>query len=225
MTPDVGARLKLADGRELAPGDPVVSYVARNLEPYRGFHMFLRALPEIQRRNPRAIAVIAGGDGVSYGRRPAKTKSWREELLAEMGGQLDLARVVFTGRIPYAAYRALLRVSAVHVYLTYPFVLSWSMLEAMSCGCLVAASATPPVLEVLRHGENGLTFDFFDTGALAARVTDALTRPGDYAPLREQARRTIVDGYGIERGVAAYAALLGASQPVEPVAEAPVEGA
>jgi len=224
MTPADDARLKLADGRELAPGDPVVSYVARNLEPYRGFHVFMRALPEIQRRNPRAIAIIAGGDGVSYGRRPANAKNWREKLLAEMGGQLDLSRVVFTGRIPYAAYRALLRVSAVHVYLTYPFVLSWSMLEAMSCGCLVAASATPPVLEVLRHNENGLTFDFFDTGALAARVTDALTRPGDYASLREQARRTIVEGYGIERGVAAYAALLGASQPVAPMAQAPVKG-
>ncbi|OIN98950.1 MAG: hypothetical protein AUJ49_12185 [Desulfovibrionaceae bacterium CG1_02_65_16] len=215
LTPDAQTRLKLSTGLELAPGDPVVSFVARNLEPYRGFHVFMRALPEIQRRNPQAIAVIAGGDGVSYGAKPRDAKNWREKLLAEVGPRLDLSRVVFTGRIPYAAYRALLRVSAAHVYLTYPFVLSWSMLEAMSCGCLVAASATPPVLEMLEHEKNGLTFNFFDTDALAARVTDALTRPGDYAALRAAARKTVVDGYGVARGVTAYAALLNASPSVE----------
>jgi hypothetical protein len=211
MAPDENASLTLPGGRTLRPGDPVVTYVARNLEPYRGFHVFLRALPEIQRRNPEALTVIAGGDGVSYGRKPEGAPNWREKLLAEVGPRLDLSRVVFTGVLPYAAYRALLRASAAHVYLTYPFVLSWSLLEAMSCGCLVAASATPPVLEVLEHGRNGLTFDFFDTGALADRVTDALQRPGDFAPLRAAARQTVLDGYGIERGVAAYAGLLGLS--------------
>lgn len=208
MAPDPLARYTLPDGRELKPGDPVVTYVARNLEPYRGFHRLMRALPEIQKRCPEAVAVIAGGDGVSYGRAPKDAANWRELLLAEAGPQLDLSRVVFTGQIPYQDYRLLLQVSAAHVYLTFPFVLSWSMLEAMSCGCLVLGSATPPVEEVLRHGENGLLFDFFDASALAGRVEGALTRPGDFAALRQQARQDIVANYDIAAGVARYMALL-----------------
>jgi glycosyltransferase involved in cell wall biosynthesis len=208
MAQNPAARYTLPDGRELAPGDPVVTFVARNLEPYRGFHRFMRTLPEIQRRCPEAIAVVVGGDGVSYGRAPKDAANWRELLLAEVGPQLDLSRVVFTGQIPYQNYRSLLQVSAAHVYLTYPFVLSWSMLEAMSCGCLVLGSATPPVQEVLRHGQNGLLFDFFDTEALAQQVQDALTRPGDFAALRQQARQDVVAGYGIEAGIARYMALL-----------------
>lgn len=211
MTPDENAVFTLPDGRELRRGDKVVSFVARHLEPYRGFHMLMRALPEIQRKNPDAVTVVVGGDSVSYGRRPKDAANWREKLLAEVGERLDLSRVIFTGQVPYVAYRSLLQVSGVHLYLTYPFVLSWSMLEAMSCGCLVAGSDTPPVQEVLEHGKNGLLFDFFDTDALADRVTDALARPEEFAPLRAAARKTVVDGYGIERGIQQYMALLGAS--------------
>ncbi len=212
MAPDPADRFTLADGRVLKPGDPVLTYVARHLEPYRGFHVFLRALPEIQRRNPDAITVIVGGDGVSYGRKPKDAPNWREKLLAEVGARLDLSRVIFTGQLPYAAYRSLLRISAAHAYLTYPFVLSWSALEAMACGCLMVASNTPPVAEVMRHGENALLFDFFDQDGLAARVTDALSRPQDFAALRENARQTVVQDYGIERGIARYMALLNGSQ-------------
>ncbi|MBI5519049.1 MAG: glycosyltransferase [Desulfovibrio sp.] len=213
MCPDAADRFVLADGRVLSPGDKVLTYVARHLEPYRGFHVFMRALPEIQRRNPDAITVIVGGDGVSYGRKPKDAPNWRTKLLAEVGDRLDMTRVVFTGQLPYAAYRSLLRVSAAHVYLTYPFVLSWSALEAMACGCLLVASNTPPVAEVMRHGENALLFDFFDLEGLAGLATQALSRPRDFAPLREKARRTVEAGYGIERGIARYMALLGASQP------------
>ncbi|MHC1699958.1 MAG: glycosyltransferase family 4 protein [Humidesulfovibrio sp.] len=208
MAPDPEARHTLPDGRVLRPGDPVVTFVARNLEPYRGFHKLMRALPEIQRRYPQAVTVIVGGDGVSYGRAPKNAANWRELLLAEVGPRLDLSRLVFTGQIPHRDYRTLLQVSAAHVYLTYPFVLSWSMLEAMSCGCLVLGSATPPVQEVLRHGENGLLFDFFDTEALAALVENALTRPGDFAALRQQARQDISANYDIAKGIARYMALL-----------------
>ncbi|OGR34412.1 MAG: glycosyl transferase family 1 [Desulfovibrionales bacterium GWA2_65_9] len=208
MAPDPLARYALPDGRALKPGDPVLTYVARHLEPYRGFHRLMLALPEIQQRCPEAVAVIVGGDSVSYGRAPKDAANWREKLLAEVGPRLDLSRVVFTGQIPYRDYRSLLQVSAAHVYLTYPFVLSWSMLEAMSCGCLVLGSTTPPVMEVLRHGENGLAFDFFDAPALATLVHAALTRPGDYASLRQQARQDIVAGYDINAGVARYMALL-----------------
>lgn len=212
MAPDATDRFTLPDGRVLTPGDPVLTFVARHLEPYRGFHVFMRALPEIQRRNPQALTVIVGGDGVSYGRKPQDAPNWREKLLAEVGGRLDLSRVVFTGQLPYAAYRSLLRVSAAHVYLTYPFVLSWSALEAMACGCLMVASNTPPVAEVMRQGENALLFDFFDLDGLAARVTEALTRPQEHLHLRENARSTVVQGYGIERGIAGYMALLNGSQ-------------
>lgn len=213
MAPDKNASFTLAGGRVLKPGDRVLTFVARHLEPYRGFHVLMRALPEIQRRNPDAVTVIVGGDNVSYGRKPEGAASWREKLLAEVGERLDLSRVFFTGQLPYAAYRALLQVSAAHVYLTYPFVLSWSALEAMSCGCLLVASNTPPVAEVMTHGHNALLFDFFDQEALAARVTDALSRPQDSAHLRQAARQTVVQGYDQERGTAQYMALLGASQP------------
>ena len=208
MVPDASARYSLPDGRVLCHGDPVVTYVARNLEPYRGFHVFLRTLPEIQRRCPEAVTVIVGGDGVSYGQPPRDAPNWREKLLAEVGPQLDLSRVVFTGKIPYSDYRSLLQVSAAHVYLTYPFVLSWSALEAMSCGCLVLASDTPPVQEVIRHDESGRLFDFFDASALAALVQDALARPEEFAQLRAAARQHIVSGYDIADGVARYMALL-----------------
>jgi len=208
MAPDPLARYTLPDGRELKPGDPVITFVARHLEPYRGFHRLMLALPEIQQRCPKAVAVICGGDSVSYGRAPKDAANWREKLLSEVGPQLDLSRVVFTGQIPYRDFRSLLQVSAAHVYLTYPFVLSWSMLEAMSCGCLLLGSATPPVLEVLRHGENGLTFDFFDAAGLATLVESVLARPGDFAHLRQQARADIVANYDIQHGIARYMKLL-----------------
>ncbi len=208
LRPDNAARFTLADGRVLKPGDPVLTFVARNLEPYRGFHRFMRVLPEIQRRCPEAVAIICGGDGVSYGRPPEGAANWREKLLAEVGPQLDLARVVFTGQIPHKDYLTLLQVSSVHVYLTYPFVLSWSVLEAMSCGCLVLGSATPPVQEVLRQGENGLLFDFFDAETLALLVQGALARPDDFVSLRQQARHDIISGYDIKEGIAQYMALL-----------------
>src|SRR5262249_48535318 len=128
-------------------GDPVVTYVARNLEPYRGFHVFMRALQRIQRRHLRCHALIVGGDDVSYGRKPSDAAHWRERMLREV--KLDAARTHFLGRVPYEHYLRVLQVSAAHVYLTYPFVLSWSMLEAMACGALLIGSDTAPVREVI----------------------------------------------------------------------------
>src|SRR6185312_4325157 len=143
------------DNRELRVGDEVVTYVARNLEPYRGFRTFMRSLPAILSRHPKAHVVIIGGDEVSYGMRLPDGKTYREEILNELGDSLDLSRVHFLGRVPYPTFLTVLQISRVHVYLTYPFVLSWSMLEALSAGCLVVGSRTPPVEEVLRHRENG----------------------------------------------------------------------
>ena len=131
IKPDRDAELLLPGGRTLTRADEVVTYAARNLEPYRGFHTVMRALPEILRRRPRAQVVLVGGNEVSYGQPPAGGGSWRQKLEAEVGKELDPARVHFTGRVPYARFLNLLQVSSAHIYLTYPFVLSWSMLEAM----------------------------------------------------------------------------------------------
>jgi glycosyltransferase involved in cell wall biosynthesis len=196
-----------ADARFAIPGtgltlsreDEVVTYVARNLEPYRGFHVFMRTIPEIQKRRPRAQVVIAGGDEVSYSPRLPEGDTWRARMLREMRGKIDLSRVHFTGRIAYRDYVSLLQVSSAHVYLTYPFVLSWSLLEAMSAGCPVVASRTPPVEEVIVHGRNGLLADFFSPGDIAARVDELLRRPDDARGLRDAARHTAAERYDLKR--------------------------
>jgi glycosyltransferase involved in cell wall biosynthesis len=177
--------------------EEIVTYVARNLEPYRGFHLFMRAIPEIQKRRPKARIVIVGGDEVSYSAKLPEGETYRARLLRELDGKIDLSRVQFTGRIPYGQYLDLLRRSSAHVYLTYPFVLSWSLLEAMAAGCLVVGSRTPPVEEVISDGENGLLVDFFSPGAIAAKVDDALS--GEFQALRHNARQTIVDRYDLRR--------------------------
>jgi glycosyltransferase involved in cell wall biosynthesis len=177
--------------------EELITYVARNLEPYRGFHVFMRAIPEIQKRRPNARIVIVGGDDVSYSPRLPPGQTYRQRLLREIDGKADLSRVHFTGRIPYAEYLALLRRSSVHVYLTYPFVLSWSLLEAMSAGCLVVGSRTPPVEEVIRDGENGLLTDFFSTEQLALRIDEALSN--DLTHLRHAARKTVVERFDLKR--------------------------
>jgi glycosyltransferase involved in cell wall biosynthesis len=107
--------------------------------------------------------------------------------------------VHFLGMLDHRSYLNLLQISSVHVYLTYPFVLSWSLIEAMSCGCLIVGSATPPVLEVMRDGENGLTVDFFDHQRLAARVEAALESPREMQVLRRGARETALARYDLRR--------------------------
>ncbi|KAA5606153.1 glycosyltransferase [Roseospira marina] len=193
MTPDPTATVTLGDGMTLRAQDEVITYVARNLEPYRGFHIVMRALPAILEARPAARVVIVGGDDVSYGQAPGDGRTWRETLLSEV--PLPADRVIFTGQVPYDTFRRILQVSSVHVYLTYPFVLSWSMLEAMSCGCLVVGSDTPPVREVVTHGETGLLTSFHDPDALAAMVIDALARSAQLTPVRAAARHTIIDRY------------------------------
>lgn len=197
--PDADASFTLADGRRLTRNDKVITYAVRNLEPYRGFHSFMRALPAIQRRQPEAEIVIVGGDEVSYGARPEDEKfaNWREAMQDQV--TYDPARVHFTGRLPYDRYLSVLQISSAHVYLTYPFVLSWSCLEAMACEALVIGSATPPVEEVIEDGENGLLTDFFNPEALAEKIDRVLRDPADYAAMRRAARQTIVDRYALDR--------------------------
>ena len=196
VRPDANAWIQV-NGQRLRHGDEVVTYVARNLEPYRGFHTFIRSLPALQARRPNARVVIVGGDEVSYGKRPPEGQSYRQIYCAEVRDQVDWSRVFFVGKVPYADYVRLLQISAAHVYLSYPFVLSWSMLEAMAAGCLVVASNTAPVLDVIRDGENGRLVDFFDPEALAERVADGLARPDEFRGLREAARAAVHDQYDL----------------------------
>lgn len=194
--PDAQAQWSIG-GHGLRHGDPIVTYVARNLEPYRGFHVFMRSLPLLQQQCPQALVLVVGGDEVSYGQRLPPGQSYRQRLMAELEGRVDWSRVVFTGRLPYADYLKVLQLSAVHAYLSYPFVLSWSLLEAMACGCCIVGSATPPVIEVIEDGVNGRLVDFFDPEALARALADALRRPEPARALREAARRTVCERYDL----------------------------
>jgi len=201
LGPDPKAFLRFPNGKELRAGDPVVTYVARNLEPYRGFHCFMRALPELLKAHPDCQVLVVGGDEVSYGDRPADAPNWREKMLREC--PVDPERVHFLGKVSYDMYRHILQVSAVHVYLTYPFVLSWSALEAMASGCLLVTSDTAPVREVVRHNKNGWLLNFFDSKALVEYVLRALSNPPQAAILRANARQS-AQAYSTEKGIAGY---------------------
>ena len=196
------------------PDRPVLTYVARNLEPYRGFHVFMRALERIQRSDPRCHALIVGGDEVSYGQRPpenggnksATASNWREHMLTQV--KLDPTRTHFMGRLPREQYLRVLQVSSAHVYLTYPFVLSWSLLEAMACGTPIVASDTAPVREVMRDNENGRLVDFFDANAIANAAIQTMHSETANVSWRMQAMADAQD-YGMSLGVQGYDGLLG----------------
>lgn len=202
--------LRLPNGQTLTKSDKVVTYVARNLEPYRGFHIFMRAVAEICERMPDVHIVIVGGDCVSYGNRLAKGDSYRKRALEEV--KINSERVHFLGKIPYRQYLQVLSISLAHVYLTVPFVLSWSMLEAMSLGCLVIGSDTPPVREVIRNGENGLLVDFFSPDAIVDAIAKVMDSSDGFQSLRQAARRTIVDNYRLELGIIGYRKIIEATQ-------------
>ncbi|MES2298105.1 MAG: glycosyltransferase family 4 protein [Pseudomonadota bacterium] len=190
VAPDPAATLTLDDGTVLTRADEVITFVNRNLEPYRGYHIFMRALPALLARRPHAQVLIVGTDDVSYGSRPPAGKTWKSIFFDEVKGQLnasDLQRVHFLGNIAYRRFVALLQISRVHVYLTYPFVLSWSLLEAMSAGCAIVASDTAPLREAITHDVTGMLVPFFDGAALTDQVcallddTAARTRLGQSA--------------------------------------------
>lgn len=196
--PDPTASLRVnGPGVDLAFGDELVTYVARDLEPYRGFHSFMRALPELMRLRPSCRVLIVGRDDVSYGMRLPFGQSYAQRYKAQY--PVDPDRVIFCSTLPYPDYLKVLQVSACHVYLTYPFVLSWSALEAMAAGCLFVGSATGPVQEVIRDGENGFLTDFFDHHALARRIADVLAARENLEPVRRAARRTVLERYDKKR--------------------------
>jgi glycosyltransferase involved in cell wall biosynthesis len=199
LKPDPTASVELPGMTlRLKAGDEVLTFVNRNLEPYRGYHVFMRALPAVLAARPQAHVVIVGGDDVSYGGKPPQGGSWKQIFLDEVKDRLDLSRVHYVGKIPYGTFVALMRVSRVHAYLTYPFVLSWSMLEAMSAGALVVGSRTPPVEEVIEDGRNGRLVDFFDVAQWSAVLAEALAEPKRHMALREAGRRTIIERYDLK---------------------------
>jgi glycosyltransferase involved in cell wall biosynthesis len=181
--------------------DEVITFVNRNLEPYRGYHIFMRILPELLRRRPKARVLIVGGDSVSYGAKPPEGKNWKQIFIDEVRSGIsddNWSRVHFLGNIPYNHFISLLQLSTVHVYLTYPFVLSWSLLEAMSAGCAIVASRTQPVEEVIQHGETGLLADFFDVNALTNEICALLDDPIQRKRLGESARELIRAEYDLQ---------------------------
>ena len=168
-------------------GQRLVTFAARDLEPYRGFHTLVRALPRLLAR-PDVQVICLGGDGVSYGV-PPLVGTWRGRLLAGLGGTVDLARVHFPGRVDYASFRDVLRRSDVHTYLSYPFIASWSLREAMACGCTVVAGDTAPVREFIHEGQTGRTVPFLDPVALAEQVLHLIDHPEERRALGLAARQ------------------------------------
>ena len=201
LAPDPTAKFQTPGGPWLDREDEVVTYFARGLEPMRGFHVFMRAVPEILRSRPNAVIVIVGAEEASYGNPPPDGGDWKQHCLREALPVIDLSRVHFLERLPHAGLRALMQVSTVHVYLTYPFVLSWSCIEAMSVGCAIVASDTAPVRDVIEDGENGVLTPFHDADALAAAICDLAADPGRRAELSRRARETAVLGFDIEHCV------------------------
>jgi glycosyltransferase involved in cell wall biosynthesis len=195
--PEETAKVALASGR-LTASHEVITFVARNLEPYRGYHVFMRALPSVLRQRPKAHVIIVGGNSVSYGASPPAGQSWKEIFRREVEDCIDSDRVHFTGALSYNEYLKVLQISSVHVYLTYPFTLSWSMLEAMSAGCLVIGSDTPPVTEVIQHGVNGLLTPFLEHEALAECIVGCLAKPENFRHLRTAARQTVQETYSLQ---------------------------
>lgn len=201
VAPNPDVSLTLNGKITLTRKDEVITFVNRNLEPYRGYHIFMRALPEILRIRPRARVLIVGGDDVSYGARPEGNRKWRDIFAQEVRGAIsdaDWARVHFLGNIPYQHFIALLQLSTVHVYLTYPFVLSWSLLEAMSAGCAIVAGDTQPLREAIRHDETGRLCNFFDVAGLANAVCALLDDPRARQRLSAGARAFAQQNYDLE---------------------------
>ena len=189
-SPDPMARknpLKVGD-MTIKPTDKLVTYVSRDLEPYRGFHIMMRALPDLMKADRNLKVVMIGGDGISYGAAPHRGGTWREVMLAEVGRNIDPDRVVFPGRVPYATYLAALRRSDAHVYLTYPFVASWSMRESMAIGCAVVGGDVDPVREFITQGENGVLTPFLEPRKLARTILNVLEDKALNHKLRQGAR-------------------------------------
>jgi glycosyltransferase involved in cell wall biosynthesis len=196
--PQPGAKLVLPRiNLDLSQVSEIITYVARGMEPYRGFPQFIETIALLQQKRPQCHVVIVGNNRVAYGKTLPDGKTYKEEMLEKF--PLDLDRVHFTDLLPYGEYLQVLQASSAHIYLTRPFVLSWSMLEALSTGCLIVASDTAPVTEIIEDGVNGLLVDFFSPQQICDRVIEALDNPDKMAIIRQNARQTILDRYDLAK--------------------------
>jgi len=201
----------LPNGQCLTKKDKVVTYCARSLEPYRGFHIFIKAVELICQQHPDCYVLIVGMDKVSYNQPLANGQSYREKYT--QGLCLPSERVFFLGTVSYTTHLQLLQLSSVHLYLTYPFVLSWSLMEAMASECVLIASATPPVLELIEDQKNGLLVDFFDDKAIAHQVHQIFIHPDRMAILGKNARKTIIHHYQRDFSLCRYQQLISSLIP------------
>jgi glycosyltransferase involved in cell wall biosynthesis len=193
-------KVRLPDGALLDGTRPVVTFIARTLEPLRGFHSFMRALPAVMAAHPMVEVVVIGNDQQNgYGAAPPAGRTWKQFMLDEVSGRIDPVRLHFTGGIEHREMMQLLLLSTAHVYLTYPFTLSWSLLEAMACGCLVIASDTAPVRDAIRNGKTGVLCDFFDSEAIATEITRALNEPEAFAAIRQAASASAMECFDAQR--------------------------
>jgi glycosyltransferase involved in cell wall biosynthesis len=198
---DMNLSLKLNNEITLTRQNEIITFVNRNLEPYRGYHIFMRCLPELLKKRPNVYVLIVGGDEVSYGSAPQGNTTWKELFAREVRPQIsdeDWSRVHFLGKLPYDHFISILQLSTVHLYLTYPFVLSWSLLEAMSLGCTIVASDTKPLHEVIQPNETGRLVDFFDREAIVREVCLLLDQPNDRLRLGLNARNFVRQNYDLK---------------------------
>ncbi|MEB3264401.1 MAG: glycosyltransferase [Synechococcus sp.] len=201
-------KLQIRPGLVLSKGDPIVSFVSRSLEPLRGFRTFMRALPSLMQRFPALQVVVVGDASPGYGQPSAHPDGYRGEMLALLGAQLPLERLHFLGHVPHHHLLGLFQITSAHVHLSYPYALSWSLLEAMACGAVVVGSANPPISDVIQHGHNGLLVPFNDPEALTGWLTAILEQPSHFHPLGHAARATVEQRFGLEAAASAYHALL-----------------
>lgn len=199
LQPNAQASVVINQNLRLTRADEIITFVNRNLEPYRGYHIFMRALPQLLKARPQARVIIVGGNKVSYGAPAPQGQSWKDIFWNEVRSDLDTSRVHFVGKLPYKDYLQLLQVSKVHAYMTYPFVLSWSLLEAMSMGCAIVASDTAPVREAIVHNQNGRLVPFFEPATLAREVAQLCESATDRVRLGRAAREHAKTHYDLKQ--------------------------
>lgn len=201
VSPNSNISVRFANGLELSRRDEIITFVNRNLEPYRGFHVFMRAITEIMHRRPAARILIVGADSIGYGGPHSSGRTWKDVMLEEITPSLApgvLNRIHFLGPVAYESYVAILQLSSVHVYLTYPYILGWSLIEAMSAECAIVASTTAPVQEVLEHDITARLVDFFDSEAVASETIRLLENAELRERLGKAARQKVLENFDLE---------------------------
>ena len=196
--PDRNGQVSLPNGLHYTRSDKLLTYVSRSLEPIRGFHVFLDMLPDLMRLHPDLQVVVVGADKTSYGAGPPDAANWREHYMQRIASKIDLSRLHFFSRLDYLVLLDLFRTTRLHFYYSYPFVLSWSLLEAMACGAVVVGSKTPPVEEAIEDGVSGYLLPFRDTKAAITRASDILSHPGDHVEIGRNARESVVRRFDFE---------------------------